>query len=129
MRLEEESRGEHSIVRVIGSAKQGANADALSDALLRAETSRTGCVIVDAAGITVLDSTALGVLVEAMRRLHASGREIVLVNPDRRVRLLLELTKLSGLFPTQPTIEAAIAAAGRHPKGEPPLGDRNHRDL
>jgi len=131
MRLDEEAHGEHCVLRVAGAATRGATSEALSAALLRAESGRTGDVLLDAHELTQLDSTALGVLVGAMRRLHGSGRELVLVNPDHRIRVLLELTRLSGLFPTYPTVEAAVAAheRDRTSKGDASSGDRNSRDL
>jgi len=129
MRLQEEARGEHSLLRVSGAATSGPTSDALFAALLRAESERTGNVLLDAHELTQLDSTALGILVGAVRRLNGSGRELILVNPDRRVRVLLELTRLSGLFPSYPTVEAAMAAHDRSSKGDASLGDRNRRDL
>jgi len=129
MRLQEETRGAHSVLRVAGPATSGPTSEALSAALLRAESEHSGNVLLEARELTGLDSTALGILVGAMRRLHGSGRELILVNPDRRIRLLLELTRLSGLFPTYPTIEEAIAAHDRTSKGDASLGDRNSRDL
>jgi len=129
MRLQEETRGEHSLLRVSGAATRGPPSEALSAALLRAESGRTGNVLLEAQELTQLDSTALGVLVGAVRRLNGSGRELILVNPDRRVRVLLELTRLSGLFPSYPTVEAAVAAHDRSSKGDASLGDRNRRDL
>lgn len=129
MKLQEETRGEHSLLRVSGAATRGPTSEALSAALLRAETGRTGNVLLEAQELTGLDSTALGVLVGAVRRLNGSGRELILVSPDRRIRVLLELTRLSGLFPSYPTVEAAVAAHDRSSKGDASLGDRNHRDL
>ena len=129
MRLQEEARGAHSVLRVAGAATSGPTAEALSAALLRAESERGGNVLLEAHELTGLDSTALGILVGALRRLHGSGRKLILVNPDRRIRHLLELTRLSELFPTYPTIEAAIAAHDPTSKGDASLGDRNRRDL
>jgi anti-sigma B factor antagonist len=129
MRLDEEARGEHTVLRVAGAAARGPTCAALTAALLRAESRRTGNVLLDAHELTQLDSTSLGVLVGAVRRLHGSGRELALVNPDRRIRVLLELTRLSGLFPTYPSLEAALAAYDRTSKGDASLGDRNSRDL
>ncbi|MDQ6891555.1 MAG: STAS domain-containing protein [Acidobacteriota bacterium] len=129
MRLQEEARGEHSLLRVSGAATRGPTCEALSGALLRAESERSGNVLLEAHELTQLDSTALGVLVGAVRRLNGSGRELILVNPDRRIRVLLELTRLSGLFPSYPTVEAAVAAHDRRSKGDASLGDRNRRDL
>lgn len=56
-------------------------------------------VVVDLCGVTLLDSTALAVLVEALRRLRASDGSVVLVVTDDHVRKVLRITGLELLFP------------------------------
>lgn len=130
MRVEIEPQGRHSVIHLAGMVTAGEGATALSATLERAEADRPGSVVVDAAELVHLDSTALGVLVGSMRRLHAQGREICLVKPGPRVVLLLQLTQLDTLFPTYATVADAIAAQHRRPEsGGVPLGDRSNRDV
>jgi anti-sigma B factor antagonist len=122
MRVELEERGEHTVVRLLGMVTAGDGSRSLSEALTRAETERLGAVIVDASELRHLDSTALGVLVGSMRRLHAEAREICLVNPSPRIALLFQMTSLESLFPTHATVADAIAARHSTPEtgGSPP---------
>ena len=109
MRFEEERRGDSAIVRPHGSLKAGETAEALDKALERAEAQVLGSLVLDLTNVREIDSTALGVVVGAGRRLHAAGREVYLVGVNARVLLLLQLTKLDAVFPVAPTVEAALS--------------------
>ena len=128
MHIEQETRGSHGVIRVSGMATAGEGANTLSDALAGAEKN-AGSIVIDAADLRHMDSTALGVLVGSMRRLHAEGREVCLVQPGQRIVLLLQLTHLDALFPTYATVADAIAALDRRTdSGGVPLANRNRRD-
>jgi anti-sigma B factor antagonist len=77
------------------------------DALHAALSARSGRLVVDLAGVELLDVTGLGVLVGAHRRARLEGRELVLRAPRPRVRRLLKVTRLDRVI----TIEAPIPAA------------------
>jgi anti-sigma B factor antagonist len=64
-------------------------------------------VLVDLTGVTFLDSTGLGALVEAHQQATALGRELLLVGAHRSVRRVLELTRLDRLFEVHPDLESA----------------------
>lgn len=108
MRLEEEVRGSAAIVRPHGALRAGESAEALEKALGRAETQASGTTLLDLSNVREIDSTALGVMVGAGRRLHAAGRELYLVGPNERILLLFQLTKLDSVFPVAATVEAAL---------------------
>jgi anti-sigma B factor antagonist len=52
-------------------------------------------VVVDLSAMTFIDSTGLGVLVGAFKRLREGGGDLVLRAPTRSTRKVLELTGLS----------------------------------
>ncbi len=54
----------------------------------------SGPLVVDLAGITVVDATGLGVLVGAHRRAGRAGRALVLQDPSPTVARVLLLTRL-----------------------------------
>ena len=53
---------------------------------------------VDLTGVTFLDSSGLSVLVHARRALAAGDVELVLLNPSRLVRKVLEVSGIGALF-------------------------------
>jgi len=71
----------------------------------------TGCrhLIVDLHQAEYLDSTALGMLIGALRRAREQGGGLRLVAPRLHVRRLLEITRLTFAFPIDASTEAAQA--------------------
>ena len=67
-------------------------------------------VVVDLIGVTFIDSTALGVLIGGVRRLHPGGGRLVLVATGRPVLRALTLTGLDKVFTICATREQAVAA-------------------
>jgi anti-anti-sigma factor len=66
-------------------------------------------LVVDLSGVTFIDSTGLGVLVEARSRL-ANRRAFVVVAPGVEARRALEISGLDRHFAVRETLEAALAA-------------------
>jgi anti-sigma B factor antagonist len=98
------------VVRPTGLLRAGRTAEELDADLARAVRESAGAVVLDLTGVTMLDSTALGVVAGCGRDLHAAGRELYLAGPNDRIRLLLKLTQLEGLFPIVGSVEAALEA-------------------
>jgi anti-sigma B factor antagonist len=80
----------------------------LEQALQALTASGARRVVIDLAGASFIDSTVLGVLLNALTRLDAGGGELVLVSDDHRILKLLEVTGLGRVFRIQSTLTAAI---------------------
>jgi anti-sigma B factor antagonist len=68
-------------------------------------------LVVDLTAVTFLDSSALGVLVGALRRLRERGGELHVVQPRPTVRRIFELTALDAVFTLHASRDEALAAA------------------
>lgn len=79
------------------------------DDLLALVDAGTDAVIADLTGVTFIDSTALGVLIGAVRRLRERDGRLVLVASSRPVLRALTLTGLDRVFTICPTREEAVA--------------------
>ena len=55
-------------------------------------------VVVDMAGTAFIDSTGLGVLVTALKRLAAHGGSLVVRKPDHQARSAIRVTGLDAVF-------------------------------
>lgn len=55
-------------------------------------------LIVDLGECSFIDSTALGILIEANRRLEGSMRSLVVISDDRNIRKVFEVTGLDRVF-------------------------------
>src|SRR4051794_17913462 len=73
-------------------------------------------LIVDLSQTTFIDSSSLGVLIGAHRRLKLRGGSLVVVCDNDAITKTFKITGLDGVFPIAPTVEAALsddaAAAG-----------------
>jgi anti-sigma B factor antagonist len=58
----------------------------------------TKCVLIDLTRVSFMDSTGLGVLVGALKRLRAARAELLLIVSDYDIERLFELTGLDGSF-------------------------------
>lgn len=65
-------------------------------------------VVVDLLGVTFMDSTALGVLVGALKRCRQAGGSMRIVVADPRVLKVFEITGLTELFSLFATLDEAV---------------------
>jgi anti-sigma B factor antagonist len=73
------------------------NRPELEAALLAAEAAAESLVVIDLSFATFIDSSVLGALVEARKRLQERAR-IAVVAEDRQIRKVFEITGLDGVF-------------------------------
>jgi anti-sigma B factor antagonist len=72
-------------------------------------------IIVDLTDTTFLDSTALGVLIGAVKRLRSRDGALAIVNIDENIAKTFEITGLDQIFTILTTREAAVdAVAAAH---------------
>lgn len=69
-------------------------------------------LVVDLSGVTFIDSTALGVLIGGLRRVHDAGGAMVLVVATPAVERILSITGLDRVFTIRSARAAAIEALG-----------------
>ncbi len=85
-----------------------ATAPSLRTRLVDAEDAGQRVVVVDLSGVSFIDSTALGVLVGAHKRLTSVGGSLRLVVTEPRIRKVLEITDLARIFPVFDTVDDAV---------------------
>jgi anti-sigma B factor antagonist len=98
-----------TLLAVEGVIKLGESAQFFAQTLERALSDDRGHVVIDFTRINYIDSTGIGELVGYLGRFRSFNRELLLVNPNERIRRLLQIAKLDTLFPIYDTVEAAIA--------------------
>ena len=67
-------------------------------------------LVVDTGGVTFIDSTGLGVLIGALKRVRAAGGELRVVASGEPVIRILRVTGLHRVFSTFATLDEAVAA-------------------
>jgi anti-sigma B factor antagonist len=66
-------------------------------------------LVIDLLAVTFLDSTALGVLVGALKRCREQGGDLQLVVADARILKIFEITGLTTVFPIVDSLDAVAA--------------------
>jgi anti-sigma B factor antagonist len=87
-----------------------ATAPQLRESLHGVITQGHGTVVLDLLGVTFLDSTALGVLVGALKRCRELGGELHIVVTDARIRKIFEITGLDKVFPIVDALSEVAAS-------------------
>ncbi len=67
-------------------------------------------LVIDLAEVTFIDSTALGVLIGGVRRVHGAGGAMTIVVATRPVERVLTVTGLDRVFSMYPTRAEALEA-------------------
>jgi anti-anti-sigma factor len=104
-----EERGDALLVRLAGELDLY-NAHVVRDALLEAAGRSPERLIVDLSEVLFVDSTVLGVLIEARSRL-ANRRGFLLVAPGVETRRALEISGLDKHFAVHASVDEALAAS------------------
>lgn len=127
-----------AVVEVIGNVVEG-NAPQLRSLLLDVLADSVDHVVVDLTGVTLLDSTGLGVLVAGWKRSRAVGGELALIVTSSRILQLLRVTRLDQVFtvrssrnevavqgapPWRGSLDSLIPDGGAGGRGRQPAGSR-----
>lgn len=97
-----------TILAAEGVIKLGDSARDFSRHLDQVLLEGSGPLIIDFEGISYMDSTGLGELIAYLRKFEEQHRPMALVRPSRRIRALLELTKLDEVFDIFTTRSEAV---------------------
>ena len=111
MKLYEEERGPHTILKIEGTLALGDATRALQERFQKVSADRTGAVLLELSGLEHLDSTAIGVFVGGLKLFEAQGRRFYLINPRERVASVFRITHLDSVFRVFPSVDAALAVA------------------
>lgn len=79
-------------------------------------------LVVDLAGLSFIDSSALGVIMRTHRALREDGGKLALVSPSPAVARILQLIDIAHTIPVYPNLREATAGArepARNPDSQP----------
>jgi anti-sigma B factor antagonist len=105
--IEERPDGDVPVIAVSGEIDV-ATAPQLRETLQGVISRGKTTIVLDLLGVTFLDSTALGVLVGALKRCRDAGGDLQVVVAEPRILKIFEITGLTSVF----TIVDSESAAG-----------------
>lgn len=106
-----EQEGPGAPVVTVAGEIDVATAPTLRDRLQARVVGGDATIVVDLLEVNFLDSTALGVLVGALKRCREAGGELRLVIAEPRILKVFEITGLTEVFPIHATLEEAQRAS------------------
>jgi anti-sigma B factor antagonist len=107
--MAETDRGGVPVVKVQGEVDVS-TAPELRERLLAIAEEGKPVVIVDLSDVSFIDSTALGVLVSALKRFRSGGGDLKLVVTEPHIVKVLEITGLTEVFEIYARSEEAVTA-------------------
>jgi anti-anti-sigma factor len=111
MLVEFEYRGDICVLRLQGRFATGQDSLYLHTKAEELKTSGFTKILVDFGGVDYVDSTGIGFLIGIYTSVTKSpGGQFALVNANRRVRDVLELTRLAQVIQMYPSEAAALTA-------------------
>jgi anti-sigma B factor antagonist len=103
--------GAHEVVDVQGEIDVY-TAPKLRERLVELVSQGSHDVVVNLEGVDFLDSTGLGVLVGALKRVKAHDGSLSIVCTQDKILKIFKITGLTKVFPIHASIDAATEAAG-----------------
>lgn len=109
LRLDVREAGDWSVLEVVGEVDV-ATAPRLREQLIALVNEERYRIVVDLEGVDFIDSTGLGVLIGALKRVRTHDGDLALVCTESRILKVFEITGLIGVFAVHPSVDAAVAA-------------------
>lgn len=84
----------------------------LREAINKAVDDGNYCIAVDVQAVEFMDSSGLGVIVGAHKRLKGHDGALALVSPNKQMRRILNLTGLDQILTVRQSVGEATASSG-----------------
>ena len=109
MQIMTSKNGHGTVLELNGRLVWGMHLVELHNAVRDAARSHPSKIILDLANVTDADFSSIGELVKAYKHVKNQGGRLVLVKVPRRLRMMLDIAKLTQIFEVSEGKQAAIA--------------------
>ena len=97
-----------AVISLEGNMMGGPDASALNEQLHELVGKKQTNVVVDLSGVSLINSTGLGILINSLTMIRGVGGELKLACPSEKILHLLEVTKLHKVFDIHKTVASAV---------------------
>jgi len=109
-KIEERRQGAVTILELVGELRAGGSRVALHEAIGRLSGEGRNQILLNLAGLSAIDASGLGELLQSNVELNKGGGQLKLLHPARALREMMSITKLSGVFDMFESEPEAVAA-------------------
>jgi anti-sigma B factor antagonist len=109
-KIKERRFGAVTILDLDGELRRGESRGALRDAIERLSEEGRNEILLNLAGLSAIDASGLGELLQSNVELNKGGGQLKLLHPARALREMLSITKLDNVFDTFESEAEAVAA-------------------
>jgi anti-anti-sigma factor len=96
-----------TVIKLAGEIDMN-HSPAVHQSLVEVLTAKPARLIIDLTAVSYMDSSGVGILVDALRRMRASNGKLALVAVAPRVLSVLQITKLDQFFEMYATLPEAL---------------------
>ncbi|MEO6987960.1 MAG: STAS domain-containing protein [Aquihabitans sp.] len=108
LRIDVAEHGDWSVLQIRGEIDI-ATAPRLREQLISLVNDQRYQLVVDMEAVEFIDSTGLGVLIGALKRVRAHDGDLQVVLTNTRILKVFEITQLDTIFRISPTLDAVVA--------------------
>jgi anti-sigma B factor antagonist len=112
-KIEERRQGAVTVLDLIGELRAGGSRVAFREAIGRLSGEGRNQILLNLAGLTAIDASGLGELIQSNVELNKGGGQLKLLRPARALREMMSITKLSDVFDMFESESEAVAAFGQ----------------
>ena len=109
-KIEERRLGAVTILDLLGELRSGGSRVVLHEAIGRLSGEGRNQILLNLAGLSAIDASGLGELLQNNVELNRGGGQLKLLRPARALREMMSITKLSGVFDMFESESEAVAA-------------------
>jgi anti-sigma B factor antagonist len=109
-KINERRLGAVTVLDLIGELRAGGSRAALHAAIGRLSGEGRNQILLNLAGLSAIDASGLGELLQSNVGLNKGGGQLKLLHPARALREMMSITKLSGVFDMFESESEAVAA-------------------
>lgn len=102
--------GNTTVIAIEGNLMGGPDALTLNDKLVELIEGRKKYVVVDLHGVSVINSSGLGMLIKGVSTMRDAGGDLKIANASNKILELIKITKLTGVLDTYRSVSEAAAA-------------------
>jgi anti-sigma B factor antagonist len=103
-------QGPATVIALEGNIMGGPDASSLNSQIHELLGGGRKVLVLDMTGVQYINSSGLGLLIATVNAVRSAGGTLKVAGASEKIRALIKITKLEGLFEMYPSVDEAVAA-------------------